>query len=342
VCSRSSKVCGFCLWQRGLELSLCRLKSLHPQEKMGGGREFFPFCFKYKFSAVVSCMGLRDGLELGAGTTFTLADFLFAGFLLYGGGAAADAVNLKKFYFYGILGGLSLIGLFVRVYLDNEGVLDREELQGFRNITLHSPEDTLIGREFPNFTKPQVLISFFFALAMLSGGLSTVSGQLATGTPELVTGSVSPGTSLGLAVSPAVWAETLMFNVVSLFGTAAVLTYLLMKAGVSYSYAWITGKAISVLTTSVFFMVYHSFTYSGEANLISIFVLGLITNTFTAATHSAIPGYLVHGAQNFFSKASSAGIFSTEFSVVIVAVLFVVSALIFMVILGRKIEVLEA
>lgn len=275
-------------------------------------------------------MGLKDGLELGVGTAHIVISFLFAGYLLYGAGAAVDAANLTKFMFYGVFAGLSLITLFVRVYLDNEGVLDKPELAGFKNITLQSPEDTLLGKEFPNFTKPQVMIPFFFMLSMFFGALVSVNAQFATGTPELVTGSVSAGTSLGLAVEPAVSTETYIFNMVVLFGTAAGLTYLLVRAGVSYRYAWVMSKVISVLTTSVFFLLYHLFRYPNEANQASIFLLGLITNTSTAVTHSIIPAYLIHGSGNFFSKATQSGIFSNEFSIVVAVILLFLSGVVFL------------
>jgi hypothetical protein len=273
-------------------------------------------------------MKTRDGLELGAVTAFVITAFLFAGYLLYGAGAASNTSNLTKFMFYGVLAGLVLIGLTVRVYLDNRGVLDAPELSGFKNITAHSPEDTWIGKTFPNFVKPLVMTSFFLMVSMFFGAMVSISGQFATGTPELVTGSVSASTSLGLAVEPAVSTETLIFNMLVLFGTAAGLTYLLVRSGVSPGFAWVASKVVSVLTTSVFFLLYHNFRYGAqESSQFSIFLLGLITNTSAAATHSIIPAYLIHASGNFFSKATQAGIFSNELSIVVAVAVMIFSGL---------------
>jgi hypothetical protein len=68
-------------------------------------------------------------------------------------------------------------------------------------------------------------------------------------------------------------------------------------------------KVISIATTTLAFLFCHNFRYGGsEASQVGILLLGFITNTLTAVTHSIIPAYMIHGSGNLFEMASSSGL----------------------------------
>lgn len=186
--------------------------------------------------------------------------------------------------------------------------------KGFDFITIHSPEQTFLGQRFEWINSPIRLTEIFLIVGMAFGALVGVSGQFAPGVPTLVQGSVADSTtSLGLAVEPAVSAETLFFNVGILMSTTAVLIFFLVRNGMALSAAVIASKAISVVTTTLAFLFYHNFRYgAAEISQVGILMLGFVTNLFTALTHSIIPAYMIHGPGNLFHKASTSGIFGSE------------------------------
>ena len=74
-------------------------------------------------------------------------------------------------------------------------------------------------------------------------------------------------------------------------------------------------KVISIATTTLAFLFCHNFRYGGsETSQVGILLLGFITNTLTAVTHSIIPAYMIHGAGNLFEKASSSDFWANEVS----------------------------
>lgn len=55
-------------------------------------------------------------------------------------------------------------------------------------------------------------------------------------------------------------------------------------------------KKIYIGTTTLAFLFCHNFRYGGsETGQIGILLLGFITNTLTAVTHSIILAYMIHG-----------------------------------------------
>jgi len=268
-------------------------------------------------------MDTEDGLEILSGLlVFLFLTVGFTTFMLYGAGAASERTNLVKFFFYGLLAIPVLLFNIATVLLQNRGFFEEHpELKGFQYFTFHSPENTFLGKKFPKWTQAKVLFSLSFIVALFFGAMISINGQLAVGTPQLVQGSVSPGASLGLAVEPAVSSETLFFNVGLLFGQIGFIYFFLYGRGVSPRLSYILSHVLSVLLTTVEFLVWHSFRYGGqETSQASILILGFITNSLTAVTHSIIPAYLVHGSGNFFSKASSAGIFTSEIAILVTVV----------------------
>jgi hypothetical protein len=286
-------------------------------------------------------MQTDDGLEILSGVlVFFFLTIGLPAFMLYGFGAASEQANLVKYFFYAVLGVSALIVNFVTVYLQNRGFFEEHpSLKGFQYFTFHSPENTALGREFPNLMSAKVMLPLFFVVALFFGALVSINGQLAVGTPELVTGSVSPGASLGLAVEPAVSSETFFFNVGMLFGQIGLIYFFLYGRGVSPRWSYILSHVLSVLLTSVEFLLYHNFRYGGqETSQASILMLGFITNGSTAATHSIIPGYQIHGSGNFFSKASAAGIFTSETAILLTVVGMLVSGVVLLHFLFKELE----
>ena len=282
----------------------------------------------------------NDGVEMLSGVmVFLFLTITFPAFLLYGLGAASNTDNLVKFFFYAVLGFTPLLVNFVTVYLQNRDFFEEyPSLKGFQYLTFHSPENTALGREFPKWTSAKVLFAVFFVVSMFFGALVSINGQLAVGTPSLVTGSVSPGASLGLAVEPAVSAETLFFNVGLLFGFIGLFYFFLNSRGVSPRWSYILSHILSVFVTSIMFLMYHGFRYGGqESSQASVLLLGVITNSLTAVTHSMIPAYLIHGSGNFFSKASSAGIFTSEVSILVAFVGMLISGIVLLHFLFKEI-----
>ncbi|MFU1780283.1 hypothetical protein ACM16X_02755 [Haloarcula japonica] len=243
-------------------------------------------------------------------------------FLLYGLGAASDADNMVKYFLYATMPVSVVLYIFYRVYLKNRGVFERNpELKGFDFITLHSPEQTWLGRQSKWIRSPLRLFFICTIVSLLFGALVGVTGQFAPGDPGFVQGSVQgdEAKALGLAVEPAVSAETYFFNVGLLMGQTALSIYLLVSAGVRLSTATVVSKMIAVPLTTLEFLVYHNLRYGAqETSQIGIGMLGLMTNSSMAATHSIIPGYMIHFSGNLFDKASQLGVFTDEMMIVYV------------------------
>lgn len=264
-------------------------------------------------------MKTDDGGELLGISMAFLLSIGFTAFLLYAVGAAENESNLIKFFFFGLLALPVMIWKFVDTYLQNRDFYSSHpRLEGFGLVTFHSPDQTFLGKRFPEVMDAKVLFAFFFAFSMFFGALVSVNAQIAVGTPELVTASVSPAASLGLAVEPAVFAETAFFNVGMLFFLIGVFYWFFTGRGVSNRASYVISHVLAVPLSSIGFLFYHSFRYGAqEAAQSSILMQGFIYNSTVALTHSAIPAYLIHASGNFFSKASKDGIFTSETTILI-------------------------
>ena len=104
----------------------------------------------------------------------------------------------------------------------------------------------------------------------------------------------------------------------------AILIFVFVKNGVRPTVAVVASKVVAVPVTSLLFLFYHNFRYGAvETSQVGILMLGLITNTATAAIHSILPAYAIHGSGNLFAKALSEGIWTNEIAMTIVSVLIV-------------------
>lgn len=263
-------------------------------------------------------MAAKDAKELAGGAALViLGTVTIPAFLLFGpGGAAAEQANMTSFFFFSILGFASLSALLVKAVLHFQG--DLREYEGFdRYLTINSPERTWLGQRIPALQSPVTMFLVFSVISMVVGVAVSTSGTFVSGVPTLVEGSVADTTTLALAVEPAVSAETMFFQFLILMGqTAAIYTFLVNQGWSEFQAAFVS-KFISVITTTVFAFLYHSFRYSAQETAQGgVLVLFGTLNTATALTNSIIPAYLIHGSSNLFAKASAEGIFSSEFAVV--------------------------
>jgi len=261
-----------------------------------------------------------DSVELLAGYIYGLFVLSFSLLILYGAGAAEDPQNFSKFILYALIMIFPLVGRTIIVWLQDRNVFEKiESLRGFQYFSFHSPEQTPLGRSFPEVMRGKVLLPISVIVALFFGLFVSVNASFSTGTPELVTGSISPGTELALAVEPAVFAETLLFNVAIPFGLIGVFYYFLFTRGVSHRFSYALSHVLSWPVSSLIFLAYHFFRYSGsEYSLANILVQGLIYNGATLSTHSIIPAYSLHASGNFFSKASKGEIFTSDFALLVV------------------------
>ncbi|MCU4754377.1 hypothetical protein OB919_20785 [Halobacteria archaeon AArc-curdl1] len=268
-------------------------------------------------------MDKKDGLEvLALLFVFFTATIAIPGYWLFGAGAATELDNMLSFLTYGVMGAASVILIFAGgIYLDDRGFYDdHPEFAAVDFLSIHSPEQTWLGQKFPELTKPVNLFSIFLIISLILGAGISISGQFATGVPSLVEASVTDGTTLGLAVEPAVSAETLFFNVVLLMGHVAVFYYLLYtKGGLTARQSIIISKIVAVFLNTIWFYIYHSLRYATEeSSQIGILILGFMLNTVTALTHSMIPAYLIHASNNLFNTATVYGVFTSETVIIIV------------------------
>lgn len=263
-------------------------------------------------------MAEKDAKELAAGAALViLGTVTVPAFLLFGpSGAAAEHANMISFFFFAILSFASLSALLVKMELHFHGYLRKYE--GFdRFLTIHSPERTRLGQKIPSLQPPVTMFLVFSVISMVVGVAVSTSGTFVSGVPTLVEGSASDTTMLALSVEPAVSAETMFFQFLILMGQTAAIYTFLVNRGISPFQSAFISKVISVITTTIFAFLYHSFRYSAQETAQGgVLVLFGTLNTATALTNSIIPAYLIHGSSNLFAKASAEGIFSSEFAVV--------------------------
>ena len=271
-------------------------------------------------------MAAKDAKELAGGTALViLGTVTVPAFMLFGpGGAAAEQANLISFFFFSILGFAAVTALIVKTVLHFQGTL--RQYPGFdKYLTIHSPEHTWLGERFEPLQSPTTTFLVFTVLSMVVGVSVSTSGTFVSGVPNLVDGSVSDTTTLVLAVEPAVSAETLFFQFLILMGQTAAIYTGLVNRGVSPFQSAFISKFISVITTTIFAFLYHSFRYgTAETAQGGVLVLFGVLNSVTALTNSIIPAYMIHGSSNLFAKASAEGIFSSEFAVVAAALIAVI------------------
>jgi hypothetical protein len=287
----------------------------------------------YKLHLISFCiMAEKDSWNLISVVFLWVFGMAFTTFILYGpSGAAYDDSNMATFFFFGLLGAMPVFVMMTKTFLKSQGFFSKNpDLEGFdRFLTANSPEDTLVGKAFPFLQPAQNLALVSLILSMVVAASISVSGQFVGGSPELVQGSISDSASLALALEPAVSAETLFFQFMALWLTVAFVFTLLRKRGIKGWAAVIISKFVAWLFTTGLAYLYHSFRYGAyESSQGGVLVLFAVLNGVTLLTNSIIPAYLIHGATNVFSKASSEGIWSSEFSIVIAAVLSVTSVVI--------------
>ena len=269
-----------------------------------------------------------DSVEILTAILYGTLVVLFSLMVLYGQGAVDNPQNFSKFILYAVIMLFPLVGRFGIVWAENNNVFEKyPSLQGFQYMTFHSPEQTWLGKNVPKVMQAKVLLPLSIIIALFFGAAVSINAQLAVGTPELVTGSISPGAELALAVEPAVFSETLVFNVSAPFIVLGGFYFFLYRRGVPHRWNFILSHFVSWLVSSLLFLIYHIFRYSGqESALSSILMQGLIYNGATLSTHSIIPAYTIHASGNFFSKASKGGIFTSETAILIVVLGTLVSS----------------
>lgn len=232
-------------------------------------------------------------------------------------GAASNFNALTKYFTYSAPAiGVALFHVIATLLREKNffGSTRSEADDAARYLTVHSPGQTLLGKVFPILRNPVMMASVFGFFSLLYGyvvGISGAKGSFVFGIPSFATGSIAGQgvRSLGLAVEPAVSSETLLFNFFLLMGHTAVFYYVLRKLSFSHLSSIFISKAVAVITVALEFMQYHSYQYPGnEGSQFSVFILGLITNTEMALTHSIIPSYLFHGSGNFFYVAAKESI----------------------------------
>jgi len=253
--------------------------------------------------------------------------------LMIGGGAESEA-NMWKFVFYGVMGALPAFLVSIVRLLESEDFFERnEQLKPFSRFTVHSPRNTYLGTRFGTISeaisKPQNLFLISFIPALFMGMLIGITGTFVSGIPVLTQGQITSGAQLGLAVEPAVFSETMFFNMFMFFLlTGSIAWFLWQKLELSLFWSYVIAKTIVVPLNTLIFVAYHFFRYAGsEASLLGVFFLGLLTNLLTAATDSIIPAYLVHANGNFFHKLRAMGIFTNEMMIVFTVAIAVVSLL---------------
>lgn len=272
-------------------------------------------------------MAEKDAKELAGGALLViLGTVTIPAFMLFGpSGAAAEQANMISFFFFAILSFASLSALLVKMELHFHGYLRKYE--GFdRYLTIHSPERTRLGQRIESLQSPVTMFLVFSVISMVVGVAVSASGTFVSGVPNLVEGSVSDTTMLALAVEPAVSAETMFFQFLILMGQTAAIYTFLVNRGISEFQSAFISKVISVITTTIFAFLYHSFRYAAQETAQGgVLVLFGTLNTATALTNSIIPAYLIHGSSNLFAKASAEGIFSSEFAVVAAVTIAVIA-----------------
>jgi len=109
-----------------------------------------------------------------------------------------------------------------------------------------------------------------------------------------------------------------------------VVIFSLIRNGMDPGAAVVASNTVSVVTTTLAFLFYHNFRYgAAETSQVGILLLGFITNTLTAVTHSIILAYMIHGSGNLFEKASSAGIWANEVAVAVALIAALVGIVVF-------------
>lgn len=245
-------------------------------------------------------------------------------------GGAENQTNLVKFFFYGIMGfSAALLIVGVR-FLEGTGYFARHaEWRPFARITVHSPEDTLLVQTLRGFgglgdtladavVKPGRFTLIWFVIALVFGASIAITGTVVSRVPTLVKGQITETAQLALAVEPAVFSETLFFNVALFYiQMAAIAWVLVQRAGLDLGYSLIIGKVVAGVLTVLEFLAYHTFRYGpDESALLGILFLGTLTVVLTAVTDSMIPAYLLHASGNFFKKLHELGVFTNELVVV--------------------------
>jgi hypothetical protein len=120
----------------------------------------------------------------------------------------------------------------------------------------------------------------------------------------------------------------MFFNVGVFFLTVGSVYFMLYRIDVPEKWCYRVGHLVAFPVSGVAFLFYHNFRYGAvEAAQTNILMQGMIYSGTTTSTHSIIPAYLIHASGNFFSKASNAGIFTSDTAIVLAVFGAVVSLL---------------
>lgn len=239
--------------------------------------------------------------------------------ILYGAGAVEDEVNLVSFFFYSILALISSLVAVFMMWFKATGVFDKidDKYRGFALMDIHDTSHSYVGSriEFIRDARKLILASLVFGI--LFGMMVMVGGTFATGVPTFTEGQLSNASELVLSVEPAVWSETLFFNMFVLWGTTGLVVYLMIdNFDVDFEDAVIPAKVIGFIVSVFAFWIYHNFRYGAEeTSQIAIFLLGFLTNFVTVVTGSVIPAYFIHAPGNFFDQLNRLGVFTDEIAI---------------------------
>jgi len=262
--------------------------------------------------------------------TLVIAPLIF----LYTFGGVSQQANLTTFLLYEGIGFGMLLVILTILGLRYTGFFERyPEFEGFKHLTVHTPEDSWMGQKFKIVRNPVALASMFTVVGLIFGLGASLSGEFASGTPALVQGSFNPSSNavqvLGLAVEPAVTAETFLINVVMLYATAGIVYYFLYMQNAVKRLAMPISLTVGVIVSTILGYGYHVFRYGVDTtNQLGVFGLMFLTNATTALFNSAIAGYILHFWNNFFVAASSNGIFTSDTAIIVAFIGVVLSTVV--------------
>lgn len=282
---------------------------------------------------------MREVLGLSLIPTVSLVALPTAFLFMFGG--AESQANLIKFFYYGIMGYSAVIaGVMVRL-LQSEGFFSRNpDLYPFSRMTAHSPRNTVIVQTLEDvggigggvakaIKNPGTFMIIWLIIGLIFGTLVGVSGTFVAGTPDLVQGQVTETAQLGLAVEPAVMAETLFIFMFLFYIVVGAVGWIGMnRLGLGKFWSIVLGKGVAVPFIAFFNTGYHWLRYGlAEAKVFNVFMQGMMYASTVSLFDSIIPAWFIHASGNFYDKLISLGIFTSEAMIALTLVLGLVSVL---------------
>jgi hypothetical protein len=255
-----------------------------------------------------------------------------AAFLYTFGGAEVQR-NLAKYMLYAVMGAVVVLPHLVVPALRYLNVFDKyPALEGFKHMTVHTPQDSWLGDRFAVFRNPLALAAIGTAIGMIVALGLSLSGTFGTGTPTFVQGSFEPSDNpvqfLGLAVEPAVTAETLLLNVIYYLSFGSVF-YVLYRQGAEGWPTYAVAGFVSVIVATVSGFAFHVLRYGLETmNAVAALGLFFIKSLTIAVFNSAIVAYMIHFWNNLFHAGVKSGIFNSDLAIALVFIGVVTSAIV--------------